>query len=708
MAVLAAPGLAELRALIDSTPELLSDGVGDALRVMAGQVRANGESDLADHADAVAALLRRCRLVGTSEAFAEVTRQPTGVEQAWAAAVTARDAGDTTGEEAEWRRLLVLLPERDERPVPLARLDALNALGALLLARYSDSGAAHCLDEAVRLWELAAEEAEPGPAADYRNNLAAGLIARYELRGDPVDLTRAISSFAAAVNDPNVSLSTRTFARNGLGGAQLTRYEASGERADLDSAISNLDASLAGEDGPRPDGVLLGNLGLGLLSRYEAAGNSNDLRRAVAVLRTAAAALSIGCPEGCSAAVNLGNALLQSYLADGATDVLDDAIATTEQAIASAPNTVDLPSYRNTLGGCLMARFDSTGELDQLDRAVAAFQQAVDDTPVHAPELAIYLDSLASGRREQFVRRGDSADIRAAITAAERAVAATGPTATERPRRLATLANCLATDPASASSAGHVERIVTCYSDAVRSSPADAPERWLYTANLASGLLDRYERDHVPADLDAAVLGYRDALTAAPAEAQGVASLHYNLAVALDLRHQAGGDDSDREATLAELQTAVQGVHGLNIALLAGRDLGNRWARAGHWEQAADAYGTAVAAMLRLVRLQPVRADSEVWLRDAGQLTADATLSTARAGLRSAAATVLDQGRALLLSFVIERERIDLSRLRDSGYAGLADRYQRAAVVLSRLELAGPGGVARVALPAAAATHVPA
>jgi hypothetical protein len=76
----------------------------------------------------------------------------------------------------------------------------------------------------------------------------------------------------------------------------------------------------------------------------------------------------------------------------------------------------------------------------------------------------------------------------------------------------------------------------------------------------------------------------------------------------------------------------------------------------------------AVAATLRLVRSQPGRADIEVRLREAGQLSADAAFSAARAGLPGDAAVVLNQGRGMLLSIVLERERADLARLRDDGY----------------------------------------
>lgn len=685
-AVLEAGGLAELHGLVDATPALLDDEIGNTLRVVAAQADAEGEPDLGRHAEVLADLLRRCRLVGADEAFAEAAGSGTGVEEAWAAAVDTRDRGDLRTAEQWWRQLLSLLPPDDRRPVPLARLDALSALGALAMGRYTDGAGNAALDEAVDRFGAAVGEAEAGEAADHLANLAAALMARYDLRGDPADVDGAVSAFETALQEPGNSPVSATGAHSGLGSALLVRHSYGGHPSDLDAAISHLEAAVAADESP--DGDHLSNLGLGLTSRYDVTGVRGDLRRAVRVLRDATSVLPAESSHWCGAADNLGFALLQTYHLDGDATVLDEAVAMTERAIDHGA-TVDLPGYRNTLSACLVARFERTGELDQLDAALAAVQRAVDDTSPGAPERAIYLDGLAGSLRDRYVWRDEIADIRAAIVAAEEAVAATGPTDTERRRRLASLANCLATDP-SAVGWATTERVVACCREALDLCPADAPDRWLYTFGLAVAHLDRAEIMDDGVDLDAAVDGFRAALALAPADLPQGAVLHYDLAVALSRRRAANGaeDEADTEfATAARLGTERHP----DVAVLAGRELGSRRAYAGRWTDAASAYRSAVAATLRVVRAQPGRADTEVRLREAGQLGADAAFSAARAGLPPNAAVLLDQCRAALLSVVLERERADLARLRADGHAALADRYQRAAVRVSRLELSGPG-----------------
>lgn len=688
-AVLGAPDLAGLRTLVERTPRLFGSDVGDALGRVAVNARADGEAEVADHAVVVAALLRRCLLVGTAEAFAEVVGRSTGVEEAWVAAIAARGAGRTDAAEAAWRRLLALLPDDARRPVPLGRLDALSALGTMLLDRYRTGDGARYLDDAVRLLSSAVAEAEPDARADHENNLGAAAMARYDLRNDPADVAIAVTAFTAAADDTHASPAARTFGRSGLGGALLARFEVAGERADLDAAIAHLEAARDGS-GPRPDGEVSNNLGLALLSRHTNAGAPADLRRAEAALREAVTFWPTDSAEWPGATANLAQALLQSYESDSDSAALDEAVTLAERAVTSpVSRTVDLPGYRNTLGACLMASFGRSGELDELDRAIDTFRLAADGADPGAPEQALYLDGLAGSLLDRFVRRGAPADIRAAVEAAESAVRATGPAESERPRRLATLANCLASDPASAASAPVVERIVACYSAALRSTPLGSPDRWLYATGHASGLLDRYALHRDPHDLDDAVHGYRTALAQAPAGASGLAALHYNLAGALDLRHERDGHARDRRAALRELRRTghIAAERSPDVALLAGRDLGDRLARRGRWSQAATAYATALSAMRRLVQVQAVRADRETRLREAGRLTANATLSAVRSGRRDDAAALLDQGRATLLALVLDRERADLSYLRDRGRVDLADRYRRAAVRVSLLEV---------------------
>jgi tetratricopeptide (TPR) repeat protein len=534
-AVLGTSSPVELHDLVDTMPELLSDEVGAALRAVAEHAAAEGERDLSEHAGVLADLLRRCRLVGPDEAFAEAAGGGTGVEEAWAAAVEARDRGDADATEHGWRRLLTLLPAQVRRPVPLARLDALSALGALLMARYADHEREPDLDETVAVFGAAAVEAEPGDAADHLANLAAGLMARHDLHGDATDVDRAVAAFESALREPGC----RAGARSGLGAALLARHTTTGHRPDVDAAIEHLDAAVAADE--EPDGEHLTNLGLGLSARYEATGMRDDLDRAVRVLRDGTDTLPAGSPQRSRATADLAYTLLLVYLVDGDASTLDDAVTTATEAVDHGA-IVDLPGFRNTLSACLVARFERTGELDQLDAAVAAVHRAVDDTPATAPERAIYLDGLAGNLRDRYVWRGEVGDVRAAVAAAEEAVAATGVTDTERPRRLTTLANCLATDPAAGPATA--ERVVACCHEALELCPTEAPDRWLYTFDLAVTLLDRYESGHDREDLDAAVDGFRAALTLAPADLPQGAALHYDLAVALSSRHAAGGGDA--------------------------------------------------------------------------------------------------------------------------------------------------------------------
>lgn len=70
-------------------------------------------------------------------------------------------------------------------------------------------------------------------------------------------------------------------------------------------------------------------------------------------------------------------------------------------------------------------------------------------------------------------------------------------------------------------------------------------------------------------------------------------------------------------------------------------------------------------------------------LRLAATLHTRAARALAGSGSAREAAIAMERGRAVLLSEVLERDRADLHRLRETGYRELADRHRRAALQLS-------------------------
>jgi hypothetical protein len=104
------------------------------------------------------------------------------------------------------------------------------------------------------------------------------------------------------------------------------------------------------------------------------------------------------------------------------------------------------------------------------------------------------------------------------------------------------------------------------------------------------------------------------------------------------------------------------------------------WTASEHqgWTEAAEAYELGLAATDHLVRTQLVREQQEAWLLEVRGFTSSAAYVLAKADAPAEAVVALEQGRAVLLSEALQRDRADLARLLQGG-SDLADRYQRAA-----------------------------
>ena len=688
LGLLAAGSMAEARSIIEGSSRLLRQDLIDGVAAIGEHARRAGDHSASDAFSFWAHVLDRCLVVGAAEAFAEMEGRPLGVANAWGnakeASASARTEAELTAAADAWRGLLGIVEAI--RPRPLVHSIGLAGLAEIMLRRLQIAGDDADLTGAIELLSRAAsDDRDPEWRAGVQNNLGGALALRYEQLGNADDLDAAIDAFARAVDQADAT--TRSAALSGLGNARLTRFEAAGDRADLELALTALDQALRVHPTPVERPGLLTNLGLGLLTRYEQDGAEGDLQRAVESFREADALLPDDAPEWVSVQANLALGLLARYELAGDIDLVDEASGILRRALGRIDQrSPDRPGLLHSLGVAEQAGYARTGELDRLVAATGAVDEAVRTTPAGAPERSIYLDSLAAWRADLFLRTGAEADLLASIQAAEAALDGTPRGATERPRRLSTLANALA---AQSPEPATLDRSIALSQEALDLAPPESAEKWIYTANLAAGLLDRWEADRDRPDLDRAVDGYESALQAAPPEASEVAALLHNLGAALQLRYEAYGRsaDADRAAEAYQRARRLGSVRQPEVALLAAIALGDLASRRSRWSDGGAAYGHGLEAMERLVRAQTTRRHREAWLRAAQVLPARAAYAALQAGQpTSVAALRLEAGRALLLSDALERNRVDLSRLRDGGHADLAERYQRLVQRLAVLE----------------------
>jgi len=186
-----------------------------------------------------------------------------------------------------------------------------------------------------------------------------------------------------------------------------------------------------------------------------------------------------------------------------------------------------------------------------------------------------------------------------------------------------------------------------------------------------------------PRDLDRALQILEGAIASTPPGAPALVSRLNSLGVGLKYRfqlHQDAGDLTRGRAALGQASGA-QGASDVRWSLAAALTLAGWAGDRGDWNEACDAYRTAMTIADDYLRIQLVRDSTEAALRGLGGLYADAAHAFGRTGQLARAAGAAEHGRAVLLSEALNRERALADLLAGSGreeVAALAERFQQA------------------------------
>jgi len=313
--------------------------------------------------------------------------------------------------------------------------------------------------------------------------------------------------------------------------------------------------------------------------------------------------------------------------------------------------------------------------------------------PAGAPDRASGVSDVGIGLQDLFDRTDDVHLLEKAIEMYEDALAQTPPSSPSQSRLLTNLGNGLEARYLRDGRIEDLERAVGARQEALRNSEPDSPLLAARLSNLGATLILRYHHRDDPRDLALAIDAHQRAVAVtAPGSPQQAGNLN-NLAGALEARYRrthmlrdlVDGIDAYRQACAQGLGTQAES------GLIAARNWGHWASDRKQWAEAVEAYGYALDELDRLYRLQFGRPHKEAWLREAQGLTARAAHAHAERGNLEKAVTVLEHGRALLLSETLERDQAQLDRLADLGFGQLAERYREAANLLGGPE-PGPDG----------------
>ncbi len=448
-----------------------------------------------------------------------------------------------------------------------------------------------------------------------RVNLAGQLRERWERRGEPADLDRAVDVLAQAVSvraDPLVlftyaTLASRRFVASGTDGDLDTAIEANraalasglseeqgglarvtlaglvGERherrktpADLDAAIEAYRAAAAG---PRLDGQDVGGLwqaeGKLLEARYALHRRADDLREAERLLRAAVDGTTD--PEQRARVLcDLGYTLGRWHADLNGLATLRQAREVLTEAERLLPaDHPSRPDLLNNLGDTLRDLADRAGEPELLELAVTKLREAAAN-PANPAKLPLYLSNLGLALQELFGRTQDLAILTDAMVVLRRAVAAAPPGNPDRMwglfnlgsalnRRTELVVNAaLPTDGATpeqarAAALTDAEQAVTLLREAAELAQREAEpeERVRIVRTLALSHLLRHQLTEDPAVLDEAVTLLRALADAAATSAGDRYRLLTNLGNALLIRFRTRRNAPDAREMLTAYRAAV-------------------------------------------------------------------------------------------------------------------------------------------------------
>ena len=656
--------------LLRSHPVLLTSAADQKLVELAGRAGHQPDGNRAEAIRQLRAFLSRCTRLGLDAVFppghpdidpAVVAVVRADMDQADAAESAYDRSGDggTLGVAAvAWRQVLAHPDLASAYPGLRAAL--LNNGRRLLLKRYWATGDLDDLRDALDALEtaVALTPTRSDLMAGRLGNLGLVIREMYLRSGQQSMLDRALRTLEGAAATARHSSASQTALTNLALGLQ-DRYLRTGDARDLARAVAV--SEQACETSPSLNAaVMLGDL---LRRRHESTGAPGDLDRAVGLLRAAVQATPDGAPERPRRLVDLAIALLDQHSEGGDRDDLSASEALCEEAVRSVP-----PASPHRAGALVhrsitfYRRYESTGALDYLDRAIDGFDEAVASSPRHGVDTPGWRANLAAAVHERARRTGAPAEFDRAVALYEAVVADEPAGGVDRFAAVNNLANALRDRHHATGNGVDLDRAIDLLRTALRTAPEGSARSATLSANLGATHQDRYAISGSRSELDEAMARLLRAVeVTAPDDIDRPRRL-FALALSSRDRYELTSDEADLATAASSYRAgcADGAVSDPSSTLMAAQEWG-LWAGAHRsWSDAADAYDTAIGALLALVGSQVVREHKEDWLRRAAGLAGRAGRASVMARRLPAAVVALEQTRAAILGRCFSETRSTL------------------------------------------------
>ncbi|MBV9024937.1 MAG: CHAT domain-containing protein [Streptomycetaceae bacterium] len=494
--------------------------------------------------------------------------------------------------------------------------------------------------------------------------------------GTTADLTAAIEVFTHLVRtkDPSTDPARALLMASALIETHIELGKLTGDTAHLDTAVALAEEfSGRGAADPAARHMLRGVLALALRNRFDVRRTEADLKRSLEITEELLLAPDARRdPAQRRALVNqAANNHMSRFLLHGRIEDLDRAVELRREAVKAL-------GEGNTGGG-------DTGDGN------------TDDGDIDKGEAAAGLrHNLAQSLLNRHHLRGDDRDLAEALEALRIAVERTPPRSPDAPAfRLSLgqglLALARVRGQEDGENAGGSAAAASLLDQAIELVGSDLPPHQarsvlgrLRLQSLSEALLLRYAAVRDLADLDRAIAEIESARSGPATPAPDVAVL-VRLAEASRLRHDARGDPYDLQRGIAAYEESLK-QEPPSVDAAQDADNWGIWAMdRGSWDEAARAYSHALRALRDRYEQQNSALHKQEWLGRSLSVPDRAAYALVRSGRPKRAAAAAEQGRALQLAEILQRETADLDALRQDGRADLGARFEAARDELAAL-----------------------
>ena len=565
-------------------------------------------------------------------------------------------------------------------------------LGAALMARFDITGDRHSLAGALAAFRSVLSQAPGEPRS--LSNLGLALIRSFELTDDTQTLLDAIGLLRQAVAGTTAPSAQRASYLSNLGLALVRLAERTGSPDPAAEAAAVHAAAAGMETGPGRKAAMLANLGAANMVAYRLGDGAARLQAAVDTYQDAVATAPPGHAYARGCLAGLGEALAAAASAHGETALSVTAIATLRSAVRQLPpSDPDGPLFLSQLAEALRRAYALTGDTRALAESIGCRRAALARTPAGHPARLHYQANLAMSLRNRFEAAGDPGDLHEARELISGVLAAAPADHPDRSKWQADLAHILRRLAASE----HDEASLAEAAEMLRSAIAEAGpghhDLLMHRVNLGGVLVNAVELRWRQELYDEAVDALGQALPAAAPGTPERADLLLSLGLAHAARFRADQSGAACQAAAAALSEAGRTVTApAGTRARAARYLAAVHARAGDAAAAAGAYADALELLDLVTWRGLARDDQERMLADFRGLGPAAAAAAIEAGDADRALSLLEQGRGVLLSQVLEL-RAGHQQLRDvePGLAAELDEVHDAMEAAARGDLASPG-----------------